>query len=312
MRKLFKALRREFLDLTFATGGYRVEIVERPGKWISSLRLEKLQRDLETVAAATVDAGSLDYGVLSGDRERLENSIITLVRRQSDGRPIAFNALALMNLQLAPADTRVVHLGLVMVDPAEQSRGLSWILYGLTCLLLFVRRGLKPLYISNVTQVPAVVGMVSETFSEVVPKPDAPEPKDFRKVLIAREIMRCHRHVFGVGVEADFDEKHFIIKNAYTGGSDNLKKTFDEAPAHRDPSYNEWCRKVLDYQRGDDILQIGLLDLTAAQKYVARSIPRRSLLQIAALAMLVFARRAVLPAIHWFDTGSSYGLLRAR
>ena len=40
-----------------------------------------------------------------------------------------------------------------MVDPDARSRGFSWVLYGLTCVLLFVRNGLRPLYVSNVTQV---------------------------------------------------------------------------------------------------------------------------------------------------------------
>ena len=36
--------------------------------------------------------------------------------------------------------------------------------------------------------------------------------------------MLNHRHVFGVGNDAELDDKYFIIKNAYTGGSDNLLK----------------------------------------------------------------------------------------
>ena len=47
-----------------------------------------------------------------------------------------------------------------MVDPDVQGQGLSWVLYGLTTLVLFIRDGLRPRWISNVTQVPAVCGMV--------------------------------------------------------------------------------------------------------------------------------------------------------
>ena len=77
-----------------------------------------------------------------------------------------------MDVTLHGRDAEVVHLGLVMVDPSLRSSGLSWVLYGLTCLVLFVRRQLRPLWLSNVTQVPAIVGMVSETFSDVFPAPD--------------------------------------------------------------------------------------------------------------------------------------------
>jgi hypothetical protein len=100
------------------------------------------------------------------------------------------------------------------------------VLYGLTCFLLFVRNQFRPLWISNVTQVPAVVGMVSEMFSDVWPYPDA-DRRTLNHVLMARRIMAGHRHVFGVGEDAEFDETRFVITNAYTGGSDNLKKTWD-------------------------------------------------------------------------------------
>ncbi|MBG6143101.1 MAG: hypothetical protein RIE06_29500 [Roseibium album] len=312
MRLIAKAVSKDYLDVSFQSGTNTVEIVERPGRWMTADRLEKLRSDLTGIATATLETGALDYGVLSGNRERLENAIVTLVRRTSDGKPVAFNALSLMDCNLSASRCRIIHLGLVMIDPQERQKGLSWILYGLTCLLLFIRGGLRPLYVSNVTQVPAVVGMVCETFSEVCPSPEEPEPSDFRKILIAREIMQNHRHVFGVGADADFDEKRFVIRNAYTGGSDDLKKTIEQTTRHRDEKYNTWCRNELNYDRGDDVLQIGLIDLAAAQRYVARAVPRGSLMQLAALGTLVFARRVFLPAAHWFNSEKDYGLLRAR
>lgn len=312
MGLIAKAVSKDYLDVSFQSGTNTVEIFERPGRWMSSERLEELRSDLIGVARETLESGALDYGVLSGDRERLENAIITLVRRANDGKPVAFNALALIDCHMSTSRVRVIHLGLVMVDPKERQKGLSWILYGLTCLLLFIRSGLRPLYVSNVTQVPAVVGMVSETFSEVSPTPEEPEPSDFRKILIAREIMQNHRHVFGVGADAEFDEKRFVIRNAYTGGSDDLKKTVEETSKHREDKFNGWCRRELNYDRGDDFLQIGQIDLAAAQRYVSRTVPKGSLMQLAALGALVVARRVFLPAAHWFNSEKDYGLLRAR
>lgn len=289
-----------------------MEIFERPGRWMTESRLESLCQDLKSVAAMSLSAGALEYGVFSGAREHLENTVITIVRGKRGGKPIAFNALALMDVSLTHSRVRVIHLGLVLVDESERRKGLSWILYGLTCVLLFVRGGLQPIHVSNVTQVPAVVGMVSQTFSEVCPTPEDPEPRDFRKVLTAREIMRRHRHVFGVGEDAEFDEKSFIIRNAYTGGSDNLKKAFEDTPRHRDSRFNDWCEQSLDYDRGDDFLQIGEIDLQALQRYATRAIPGGAVPQVLAVGLLVFARRALLPAINWFNAGADFGPLRAR
>ncbi|MEJ6391645.1 hypothetical protein V8J82_00170 [Gymnodinialimonas sp. 2305UL16-5] len=312
MRVFAKALRQPFLELEFMASGVSVEVIERPGLWMAPDRLQALSADLRRIASLTLAAGELTYGVFSGDPARMAASTITLVRDPQTRRPIGFNAL--VHLQTQPGNQRVevIHLGLVMVDPNVQSKGLSWILYGLTCMLLFLRAGLRPCYISNVTQVPAVVGMVSETFSEVVPTPQTPVPQDFRKILIAREIMAHHRHVFGVGAEAEFDDSDFIIRNAYTGGSDDLKKSFEIAPKHREARYNEWCKAVLDYERGDDVLQIGLLDLSAAQRYVSRSVPRRSLAGLALLGLILVLQRAIVPALQWFNPSRDFGRLQSR
>ena len=62
-----------------------------------------------------------------------------------------------MDVELDGEPQQVTHLGLVMVDPDVQGQGLSWVLYGLTTLVLFARDGLRPKWISNVTQVPSVV-----------------------------------------------------------------------------------------------------------------------------------------------------------
>ncbi|MCR9138589.1 MAG: hypothetical protein NXI27_21490 [Alphaproteobacteria bacterium] len=301
------------MDLEIATGkGYRTRILERPGLWMKPDELSKLSSDLAEIASHTLKAGSLDYGVFSGDPQRLASTVITLVRRESDGRPIAFNALALMDIDLSGSRERVLHLGLVMVDPGEQSRGLSWVLYGLTCMMLFFRNQMRPIWISNVTQVPAIIGMVTETFSEVFPAPGIDRKRSLKHLLVARAIMRGHRHVFGVGEDADFDEARFVITNAYTGGSDELKKTFDEAPKHRTSLYNEFCEQQLDYQRGDDVLQLGRIDLPAIRRYLLETVPRRSVLALVLTTAFVTLQRLLLPLLYWTDSSRPWGILRAR
>ncbi len=313
MSRFVRALFQSQLDLTLATGKeFETRIVERPGLWMSQDELARLSADLITVASKTLARGSLTYGVFSGDPERLKSTIITLVRRKDTGQPVAFNALALMDIDTMAEPMEVLHLGLVMVDPDQQSRGLSWVLYGLTCILLLFRNQMRPFWVSNVTQVPAIVGMVAETFSDVFPTPQRPKQRSLQHLLLARTIMADHRHVFGVGVDAGFDEDRFVITNAYTGGSDDLKKTFDEAPHHRDQIYNDFCREMLDYDRGDDVLQLGQIDLPTAAGYLKNSVPRASLASVGVTLVAMMLQRLVLPAIHWFDTSRHFGTLRPR
>ncbi|WP_315777922.1 MULTISPECIES: hypothetical protein [unclassified Bradyrhizobium] len=307
------ALGQEAMDLSLRTHAeFRTRIVESPGTTLDDAALAALVADLRTVAGKTLPAGELTYGIFSGERDPLARAIITVVSEEAGGRPIAFNALAVMQVERDGDSQQVIHLGLVMVDPEARGKGLSGVLYGLTTLLLFVRDGLRPKWISNVTQVPAVAGMVCETFSDVYPSPLPQARQSFAHLQLARGIMRAHRAVFGVGGEAGFDEARFVITNAYTGGSDALKKTYDDAPKHRDAIYNGFCARELDYTRGDDLLQLGRIDLAAARRYLLREIPSGSLPALLATSAVLALQRMILPLVHWLDDTRTFGTLRPR
>lgn len=304
---------RRYLDLSLPVGqSRRMRIIERPGLWMAPDRLAALVGQLRQIASRTLKGEDLEYGIFSGDKSRLESTFITLVTDSKTGAPIAFNALPVIPLELDGRSVDLLHLGLVMVDPDQRSKGLSWVLYGLTCFLLFIRNQGRPIWISNVTQVPAVVGMVTETFSEVYPDPRSAAPRRFRHLVLVRQIMRKFRYVFGVGPEAGFDEQNFIITNAYTGGSDNLRKTFEEAQKHRQPVFNDYCGSHLDYARGDDVIQIGKLDLAAARRYLTDMVPKGALGFVAVASIMALIQRAILPIVQWLDTDREFGRLRPR
>ncbi|MGN1286713.1 MAG: hypothetical protein ACI4XG_09050 [Bradyrhizobium sp.] len=308
-----KALSQPTIDLTLRTqAGQRTRIVESPGLSLPKDELDALVGQLRIVAAKTLPEESLTYGIFSGEPERLSRAVITLISEEDTGRPIAFNALSVMEVPLDGELTEVTHLGLVMVDPDVRGQGLSWVLYGLTALVLFARDGLRPKWISNVTQVPAVVGMVSDTFSDVYPSPLPGARQSFAHLQLARGIMARHRAVFGVGEEAGFDEARSVITNAYTGGSDGLKKTFEIAPKHRNAVYNEFCERELDYGRGDDVLQLGRVDLAGARRYLMSEVPSGSLPALLAASAMLALQRLVLPVVYWLDDSRAFGTLRPR
>ena len=309
----WNAFSQPTIDLTLRThAGLVTRIVESPGRSLSESDLEQLMSRLRIVAGKTLPAGNLAYGMFSGKRERLSRAVVTLICEEASGRPIAFNALSVMPVELDGEAIEVTHLGLVMVDPDAQGQGLSWVLYGLTTLVLFMRGGLRPKWISNVTQVPAVCGMVSETFSDVFPAPRPGARQSFAHLQLARGIVRQHRSVFGVGEEAGFDEARFVITDAYTGGSDALKKSFDVAAKHRDAQTNAFCARELDYARGDDLLQIGRIDLAAARRYLFSEVPSGSLPALLATSAVLALQRLVLPLAHWMDDTRAFGVLRPR
>jgi hypothetical protein len=168
--RLLTSLAGNRLDLTFTPSKeYIVAIVERPGQWMEPAKLDALIGDCRDIVGRCLNGQQLDYGLFDPSGVAWKRSVITLVRKRATGQAVAFNAMPLLDVVRAGRDENVLHLGLVMVDPAERSGGLSWILYGLTCFALFLRGGMAPLWITSVTQVPAVVGMVAELFDNVYP-----------------------------------------------------------------------------------------------------------------------------------------------
>ena len=284
-------------------------VVEKPGLWMSDTELAQLVKSLQEVVKKSILVGDLDYGVLTGRRDKLSRAVITLISDNETGDPLAFNALAAMPCVLRGQDMEVLHLGLVVVAPGKREGGFSWILYGLTSVLIFLRNRLQTIWVSNVTQVPAIIGKVTESFSDVFPAPESSR-RSFDHLSLARQINSRHREVFGVGTDADFDEKKFIFMNAYTGGSDHLKKTFEQAQPHRNVAYNDFCKNFLNYGRGDDFLQLGKMDINSTKNYLLRSVPRASLMAMAGGFFFLVLQGLILPVVSWFDTSRSYGDLR--
>ena len=101
-----------------------------------------------------------------------------------------------------------------------------------------------------------------------------------------------------------------VITNAYTGGSNNLKKSFEAAAKHRDERFNRFCEEALDYARGDDLLQIGRIDLATARRFLARNVPRRALPQLAVQGAILAIQAVVAPLVQWLAAHKPLGRLR--
>jgi hypothetical protein len=237
--------------------------------------LARLVKELRGVADLCSPAGPLRYGVLSGDAKHLANTFLAVAYGGDRGEMVAFSAMVALDVILDGRPARVVHAGLSMVDPRFRSRGLCAGLTAAPALLAFVRNRLAPVWFTNVTQVPAVAGVFGQALADVHPTPDRRTCPPAAHAAIVAEVMQYHRAAFGVGEDADFDASAFVIRNAYTGGSDGLKKSYAECAAHRDPRFNAWFREVLDYDRGDDVIQVGRMSLADWAKLLLRLVPMR-------------------------------------
>ena len=268
-----------------------------------------LLADLGAVVRAGVGPAGLQYGVLS-DPAILDRAVITVIYAEDSNRPVAFNALQILECEVHGRTEEVLHLGLVMIDPAYRQAGLTGALYGITSFLVCARRQMRPFWISNVTQVPLVFGIVGEFVEDVYPSMKRGARRSFAHLQIARQLTATYRAAFGAGPEAEFDEDRFILRNAYTGGSDNLKKSFDEAPKSFDEAANTMCRTQLDYARGDDFVQIGRFTFSVARRYLTRSAAVISPFALVTHGAMLVGESFVAPVLQWLTPDRAMGSLR--
>ena len=293
-------------------GNLRVVIAERPGKWMSEEELEAWSEPCRAIARQSLHGKEMNYGVFTAAESFWSEAIITLIEDSKAGEALGFNVMRLLPVQIRGQDEHVLHLGLTMVSPAARGRSLASSLYILTCVLYFFRRQCPPFWISNVSQVPAVIGMVSESFVDVFPRLDNPDVPPARHLALATQIMAQHRAAFGVSDDAPFRSDRFIIEDAYTGGSDNLKKTFTEATAHRSDVFNTLCAEALDYDRGDDFLQIGRANAEAARRILRKRLPELRGVGLSLQLFSLFLTSLVAPVAQWLNPTRPQGDLRAR
>ena len=313
---IIRGIGKTYFEFKFESGsGETVHILEKPEYLLDEIEQKSLREEIYALSLkCTPNNQALDYGIFNDPNHNniLNQCILTLIRDNNSNKLIAFNCLPLLDLTLKNKPIYFVHLGLVMIDPDYRSKGLLYILYGLTVVIMFCRKRLTPIWVSNVTQVPAVVGSFSEGFNNVFPNALKNSRRSFDHLSLVRQIMLNHTHVFGVGNDAEFDEKTFIIKNAYTGGSDNLLKTWNQVTKYRNDTVNDFCQKHLNYDRGDDFIQIGKMDFFALQKYIIRMIPAKSLILILNNIFIVFLQSILLPVYHWFKADTSTIYLKSR
>jgi hypothetical protein len=299
------------LDVTIpARRGLRIRLVGRPGAWMSDSALEALVRDLHAVAdASTPGGGTLRYGLLSGSRERLASAILSIAYDSRTGTAIGFNATTLLSEPIGGRTRQILHVGLCMVRPEQRSKGLCFALTAAAPLVALALNGLRPLWLTNVTQVPAAAGIFAAMAPQTYPAPGHTAAPSREHADVASALMARHRAVFGVGEDAVWDAERFVIRNAYTGGSDDLKKSFAACAQHRDPEVNRMCSERLDYARGDDLLQVGRLTLAGAATLLGRFV-RDVVRGPLPLAALLRASRAAAPG--WLPRVPSVAPARAR
>lgn len=216
--------------------------------------LSKLQHRLKQIARKRVGY-TPNYSFFK-DIRSLDNKVVTICSREDVDT--GFNAMATIGVY---NNRPVIHLGAVF--SISENRGDMQLLYVWSCLFMVTLNRFRKIYFTSLTHTPKIFGAVANAFSNVFPSgvPDESPSrfhKDVREILIQTYVTECN-----LKNRPEIDD-NFISKGfrALKDGTILFPDTRESVPKHRLETFNRYCLNNLDYSRGDEVLQVGIIKIS--------------------------------------------------
>lgn len=236
-----------------------------PGRYMSEKQRNDLVSDLRSVANECFDEAP-NYQALTGKREELERAVITTARNKK-GQLLGFVSALVLKVEEVG---NVLHLGLTCVHPMARGKKLTHKLTSKMLMnYLFKESPLQETWISNCACVLSSLGNVALYFEDLYPSPYGVEVPSMTHVNIAREVDRKYREPIAINKSAKFNLSTFIFEGSVEGTVFE-KDSLDARFHHRDKALTNYYQDILDFERGDEVLQIGKVSLMTFPKYIMK------------------------------------------
>lgn len=241
--------------------GYELEYYFQPGLWMEPESLMHLVNQLNYVNRSS--GRNLSYGIFDPNdsfekkQDFLKTINLCIVREKSE--PVGF----FYNMILRESSIPVIHAGLVMV---AKNRGHDLIGYPYSVMTYLQYRRYGKHYYTNISSTPSIVGVFSDSFSGVWPSYKGnqikPPSRAYHEVLGLLEDQYIKKYFHREALE--IDKKRFVLRSSSSqmGFETDLKKL----SRYRKPEVNYFCMFWLDYSKGEDLIQVGCVDLKAVLK----------------------------------------------
>lgn len=260
-------------------GAFKFKTYFYPGKTFNDIELASLTNELREVASVCFDECP-DYQSLTGKREELSRAIITTAREKKSGKLMGFVSALMLEGEY---EERFLHLGLTCARPEARGKKLTHKLTGKTIMKVLLRRvPFSSLWISNCACVLSSLGNVALYFEELSPSPYGPAPT-FRHLSIARAISKNYRVPIAIAKEAVLNEDKLVFEGSVPG-TIFAKDPRDSRFHHRDPAITNYYLNLLDFERGDEAIQIGRVSFMTFPKYILKRRTRKSTRSLPQLA----------------------------
>ena len=243
---------------------FTIDTLFYPGKHLSDERLAELTAELREVADSCFDEGP-SYQVLTGARKEFDRAVIT-VARDKKGKLLGFVSALVLPVEEVGS---VLHLGLTCVHPRARGLKLTHKLTTKMILTYLLKESpLSETWITNCACVLSSLGNVALYFEDLYPSPFVSTPT-MTHLNIAREVDRRFRAPIAINESATFNINTFVFEGS-VGGTVFEKDDKDKRFHHRNKELTQYYRDLLNFERGDEVLQIGKVSLLSYPKYVTK------------------------------------------
>ncbi len=241
---------------------YRIDVYDQPGRWMSDEQLARLTDTLKEIAERSMDDVPT-YGVFTGERKAFANRIVGVVSVNKTDEPVAFTAMVYLPILLDGRVEPVIHLGLTMIKKRFRGQRIQGPLFEKIVYPTFYNQLKRGFILTNIAASPAGIGSVADYFENPYPHYRGTTRRQDFHLQVAEKVLTYYRHEFGCAESAEFDPETFVVRGSNDPEEGGAWQFIREDPVSRykREECNEFCRKHLRYNEGDEMFQVARVDI---------------------------------------------------
>ena len=252
-------------------GKLQIETIFYPGLTYTDNDLDILTKELRLVASECFDEVPL-YQALTGKRDELKRVVLSTARDEK-GNLLGFCSSLVLEV---PMYGEILHTGLTCVSPKARGKKLTHKLTSKLLIHFLLKESpLSSVWVSNCACVLSSLGNVALYFEDIYPSPFKKKIPNKDYLNIANYISENYREPIAINETAIFNPETFIFEGSVKGEVFEKSST-DARYYHRNRDITNYYKNILNFERGDEVLQIGKVSLLTFPKYLWNTSKRKS------------------------------------
>ena len=251
-------------------GKFSYEVLFHPGNYFTKAQLDQLTSDLRSIASDCFDEIPY-YQTLTGKRDEYKRAIISLAR-DKDKKIVGFCSSLVLEI---PTVGDVLHLGLTCASPKARGKKLTHKLTSkLLTQYLLKEAPFDGAWVTNCACVLSSLGNVALYFEDIYPSPFGAKKPTGHHLNIAKGISKFHRAPIAINHDAKLNEQTFIFEGSVKDAVFE-KSAHDSRFHHRNKEITHYYQSIMNFERGDEVLQVGKVSMLTLPKYFFKQAIRK-------------------------------------